>query len=153
MNARETLIQKSIGLMREQAAAYASLGRLTEQLQGALVGSATTRVESLTRAGEAELSRMRARLVAIMSQLTAFADTRSEDPEQNRISAEARTAFESASAELNEAARLFLRVQRPAAALAVGGTTYAAACIESCGVSPVTYRAPYSRQKEGSRWA
>lgn len=153
MNARESLIQKSIGLMREQAAAYASLGRLVEQLQGALARGATIQVEALTRGGEAELSRMRARLVAIMSQLTAFADTRSEDPEQNRISAEARTAFESASTELSEAARLFQRVQRCAAALAAGGTTYAAACIESCGVPPVTYRAPYSRQKEGARWA
>jgi ATP-dependent Clp protease ATP-binding subunit ClpA len=153
MNPRESLIRRAAELMSEQAAAYGSLERLVERLTEALVSGAAPQVESLTRAGESELNRMRARLVAVMTQLTAFADSRPEDPEQNRISPEARAAFESASNELNGAARSFLRAQRKASALASGGATYAAARIENCGVEPTTYRAPYARQREGARWA
>ena len=139
-------------LMREQAASYKRLVLLIGQLSASLTVGELASVESLTKSAEGELFPMRARLVQIMGNLTAFSDGRSSSPD-DKITPETRSDFESASSELLFAARDFQKQQRIAAALAGNGAVFASSCMELCGVSPTTYRAPYSRRGEARRWA
>lgn len=148
----ELIIQAS-ELMREQASAYRELNSSCEQLVASLVRGAPSQIEAQTRVGEAHLLRMRARLVKIMSCLAAFADSRTQAPESRSISTQAREAFETASTEMLKEALNFQRIQNRATALYAGGSTFTTACIEMCGVQPVTYRAPYVRKGEASGWA
>jgi hypothetical protein len=133
--------------MREQAAAYRRLETAAAQLSAALVRGAADSIESLTRAGEGELLRMRSRLLQITAGLTAFAEARAQNAEKPgaSLSASARGEFETAAAELLAAARAFERVSARAAVLARGGSSFATACIQVCGVTPQTYRAPATR--------
>ena len=149
----DKLIHRAAELMREQAAAYARLDSACAQLTAALVRGVPESIESLTRAGESELLKMRARLVQVMASLTDFADARAKHPNAGSITAETRALFEGASQELLAAARSFQRTQQRAAALSHNGTSFASACIEMCGVPPTTYRAPYARRGEGKQWA
>jgi hypothetical protein len=149
----DDLIRRAAELMREQAAAYARLEAATAQLGAALVGSTPEQIESLTRAGEVELLKMRARLVQVMAALGAFADARAQAATRPPVGREAREAFEAASNNLMQAARQFERTRRRAAALANSGASFASACIEVCGVPPTTYRAPYARRGESNVWA
>lgn len=139
----EELIQQTAGLMREQAAAYRRLTSACEQLTASLVRGAPETVTSLVRAGEGELLHMRARLIKIMSSLTAYADRRAQSASAPPLSAEARAEFGQASNELLESARSFQGVRARASALAANGSNFTGACIEMCGVQPTTYRAPY----------
>ncbi|MEP6900292.1 MAG: hypothetical protein ABJA66_01000, partial [Actinomycetota bacterium] len=68
---QEDLIKKIANLMTEQATAFTSLDSLTKQLIVALVRSEPNNIESLSRTGETELMRMRARLLEITTTLTA----------------------------------------------------------------------------------
>ena len=145
----DSLITRAAALMQEQAAAYTRLDAACVHLAAALVRGVPEQIESLTRAGESELLRMRSRLFEITMTLSLFADKRAAANEANRsasVTPEARTAFESASAELLAAAHAFERTQARTAAIAVSGSTFAAACLETCGVPPMTYRAPYTRR-------
>ena len=139
--------------MQEQAAAYGRLDSACAQLSAALVRGEPSVVESLTRAGEGELLKMRSRLLQLMSALTAFADARAKSPENSKLSAETRELFESASGELLRAARHFERTSNRAAALANNGASFVTACIQTCGIQPTTYRAPYARRGEARTWA
>ncbi len=167
---QDELIQHAARLMREQALAYTRLESACNQLTGALVRGKPETLESLSRAGESELMRMRARLVEIMSMLAAFADARrstanspqqfsadakeTNAPQHAPLSKDTRELFEQASKELFDAAKLFQSTHARATTLATNGATFAAACIETCGVSPTTYRAPYARQMGANRlWA
>lgn len=138
--------------MQEQTAAYGRLEAASAQLGVALVRGEPSEIESMTRAGESELLKMRSRLLQLMSTLTAFADACAAAPETSKLTHETRAAFESASSELTRAARSFARTRSRSAALANNGSTFAAACIETCGIQPVTYRAPYARRGEGGAW-
>lgn len=149
----DDFIQHAARLMREQANAYRQLNSATEMLAAALVNGAPALIASVTRAGESDLFKMRSRLVQIVSTLTAFSDQRAQSEQTIPISAEARSTFETASAELMEAARTFERTRRRTASLANNGAGFYAACIESCGVLPTTYRAPYARRGEANTWA
>lgn len=149
----DDLIQQAAQLMREQAHGYRQLDSATRQLIVALTNGTPALIESLTRANESELLRMRARLVGIVSLLTTFADRRAQASQSTPLNADVRLAFESASNELMEAARTFERVRQRAAALAYSGSTFYTACIETCGVQPMTYRAPYTRRGEAPTWA
>lgn len=133
--------------MREQAAAYRRLETATAQLSAALVRGAAVSIDSLTRAGEGELLRMRSRLLQITAGLTAFAEARAQNSEKSpaALNASVRGEFETAAAELLDAARAFERVSMRASALARGGSSFATACIQVCGVTPQTYRAPATR--------
>lgn len=139
--------------MKEQAAAYRRLTVLCEHLSGALMRGEVEQIESLTRANEAELLSLRARLAQITAALSSFAAARAAASSQTPVSAEARTAFESASTDLIAMARNFQRTQRRAAALAVNGVSFAGAFIEMCGVPPTTYGAPYARRGGNRSWA
>jgi hypothetical protein len=147
------LIQRATELIQEQTAAFRRLDAACAQLAAALVRDAPELIESLTRTGESELLKMRSRLVQIMSTLSAFAEARAQSSEAAPLGAEQRAAFEQASCELIEAATAFQTTQQRAAALALNGATFAAACIEHCGIPPTTYRAPYARRGEGRPWA
>ena len=57
----DELIQNAAKLMREQAAAYRRLDSACHQLAAALVSGQPETIESLTRAGEGELLKMRYR--------------------------------------------------------------------------------------------
>jgi hypothetical protein len=138
--------------MTEQAAAYRRLDSACHQLTAALIKGQPETIESLTRAGEGELLKMRARLVQLMSALAAFADARAAGEKQATLSIETRTRFRDASRDLLQATRDFQRTQARAAALANNGATFAAVGIESCGVTPTTYRAPYARRGEVRSW-
>ena len=151
----DELIQKAARLMAEQAAAYRQLDTLCGQLCVSLVRGEPERVEHLSRAGEGELLRMRARLGQIMTSLATFGEERGRTGEP-RIGEEARRSFETASHELTRSATEFSRTQQRTAALANGGATFASACIEQCGVAPTTYRAPYAARATGAEvraWA
>jgi hypothetical protein len=115
-----------------------------EQLTGSLVRGTPETITSLVRAGEGELLHMRARLVRIMSSLTAYADKRAQAASVPNLSAESRADFGQASKDLLQAARDFQRIRARAAALATNGSNFNSACIEMCGVQPTTYRAPYA---------
>lgn len=147
------LIQKAAELMREQAGAYHRLDATSKQLAGALVNAGPEVIESLVRAGESELLRMRSRLVQIISALTAFADARAAAPESSLIEPTVRSAFEAASTELLVAARDFQRTHSVASSLSLSGSSFATAFIHTCGVLPTTYRGPYSRRTEVPGWA
>jgi hypothetical protein len=148
------LINKAADLMSEQAQAYHRLDSVSKQLSSALVRGTPETIESLVRTGESELLRMRSRLVQIITALTSFADSRAAATEENAaLDPQARNSFETASAELMRAAREFQRTRQIASSLSLGGASFASAFIETCGVPPMTYRAPYSRRGEGSAWA
>jgi hypothetical protein len=147
----DDLVQNIARLMREQAAAYRQVDAVTAQLAAALVRGEPEIIESLTRAGDSQLLKMRSRLLQIMSALTLFAETRARTEGQTTLKPETRSEFEAASGELMEAARAFQKTNNRASGLAVGGSSFAAACIQMCGVPPTTYRAPYSRKMEGDR--
>ena len=149
----DELIQNAAKLMREQAAAYRRLDSACHQLAAALVSGQPETIESLTRAGEGELLKMRARLVQMMSALASFADARTGTDRQVSLSTETRAAFRDASHELLEAAQNFQRTQARAAALANNGAIFATVGIENCGMTPTTYRAPYARRGEVRSWA
>ncbi len=149
----DQLIQQAARLMQEQSAAYARLDAACGQVALALVRGEPGAVESLVREAEGELLKMRSRLVQLMSTLTTFSDLRARAPDGARLSAEGRALFESSSSELLRAARDFERTRQRADALANSASTFVAACIETCGIRPTTYRAPYARRGEVRAWA
>ena len=135
--------------MAEQSAAYTSLESLTTQLIAALTRCQPNGIESLSRTGESELFRMRSRLLEITSCLTSFAEVRADNPDSLALETETREQFESAAKGLLEAARKFEKLARRAASLAHGGSSFAAANIQMCGVPPTTYRAPVLKYVRG----
>ncbi|MCY7346001.1 MAG: hypothetical protein LH614_07230 [Pyrinomonadaceae bacterium] len=139
------LIRKVASLMTEQSAAYSRLESAAQQLTVALVGGEPGRIESLTKAGETDLLRMRSRLLEITSALTNFAETRANQPEKTALDADAREQFDAAAKKLLENARSFQKIAGRATSLALGGSSFSTACIQMCGVPPMTYRAPVSR--------
>lgn len=149
----DELIVKAAALMREQADAYTRAEAACSLLNETMALGEAASVAAQVRAAEGELLRMRSRLVQLMGALTAFSEGRATAPERHTLTPESRADFEGASGELLRAARAFRRTQERAAALANGGATFAAACIQQCGVRPTTYRAPYARRSEGRQWA
>jgi hypothetical protein len=147
---QEDLIKKIANLMTEQAAAFVSLESLTKQLISALIRSEPTGIESLSRAGETELMRMRARLLEITNSLTTFSEINRQENYKSTISSESRELFESAANFLLEAARNYRQTSNRAQNLALGGSSFAAACIEFCGVPPSTYNAPVMKSNTGA---
>ena len=145
---QDDLIRKVALLMTEQFAAYARLEAATVQLSGALVRGEIGGIESLTRAGESELLRMRSRLLEITSALTAFAELRAGQTEKIALDSSIREDFEAAAKKLLEVARQFQKVCSRASSLSIGGSSFATACIQSCGVPPTTYRAPVLKYAE-----
>ncbi|MBA3438769.1 MAG: hypothetical protein H0T92_02730 [Pyrinomonadaceae bacterium] len=139
-------------LMREQTVAYRRLDAATAHLAASLVQGTPEAINALVSGGESELLKMRARLARLIGELTAFADARGPAPEHNSVSQDARVDFEAASSDLLLAARDFERTRHRAISLATIGTAFAGACIETCGVPPTTYRAPYTRLGESSLW-
>ena len=139
------LIRNVASLMTEQSAAYSRLESATQQLTVALVGGEPGRIESLTKAGETELLRMRSRLLEITAALTNFAETRAKEPEKTELDADARGQFDAAAKKLLENASSFQKIAGRTASLALGGSSFSTACIQMCGVPPTTYRAPVLR--------
>lgn len=139
-------------LMREQTVSYRRLNAATVHLAAALVQGTPEVIYALVSGGEGELLKMRARLARLIGALTAFADARGAVGDNNPPSQDARVDFEAASSELLLAARDFERTHHRATSLATIGTAFAGACIETCGVPPTTYRAPYTRLGESSLW-
>lgn len=146
---QEELILKIANLMTEQSAAFKSLESLTTQLISALVRNEPGQIENFARNGEAELRKMRSRLLEITNSLTAFSElNRSENP-PSAIGPEVRDTFESAANNLLEAARNYQKICKRTESLAVGGSSFATACIQICGVLPSTYRAPVLKSAIG----
>lgn len=148
----DQVIYKAAELMKEQSAAYDRLCRLFSDLIDALIRGDLYKIDSLTRAGQGEMLRLRSRLAQTTSILSKFASTRRSAPEKTTVSAEARQAFESASDDLVARARYFQRLRARAAALALNGVAFASACIEMYGIRPTTYSPPYLRQGVYGRW-
>ena len=144
---QEELVQEVARLMSEQTRAYRSLKSATIQLSAAMTRNAPESIEALARAGEAELTRMRARLWQITAELTKFTELRASRTEKTPLDSAIRQAFENSARELLETAREFQRVSARAQNLAFGGTSFTNLCIENCGIPPMTYRAPILRQE------
>lgn len=144
------IIRKVADLMSEQAAAYARLSSAAEQLCVALVRGEPGVVESLSRAGEKQLLRMRSRLLEITSALTKFAESRAAEAEKTALDAETRECFDASAKNLIEAARAFQKISSKATNLALGGSSFASACVQMCGAVPMTYRAPVLKRAEGA---
>lgn len=147
---QDELIRKIADLMAEQTAAYTSLQSLTTHLIAALTRSEPTTIESLSRSGETEMFRMRARLLEITSALTAFGKNRADQSDPQPLDKAAREAFEAEANKLLDAARGYQKVASRAASLALGGSSFAAASIQMCGVPPSTYRAPVLKYSKGA---
>ena len=147
---QDDLIRKIAKLMTEQSAAYTSLESLSAKLIAALTRCEPNTIESLSRAGETELFRMRARLLEITSALTGFADLRASQTDSLPLDTDAREQFETAANKLLEAARNFEKTAGRATSLALGGSSFATASIQMCGVSPTTYRAPVMKYGKGT---
>lgn len=146
---QDEIIRNVAQLMTEQTAAYSSLGSLTTQLLGSLTTCEPASIESLSRAGETEMFRMRARLLEITSALTGFAEFRANQTESIPLDASVRDKFETAVEELLNTARTFETLAARASSLALGGTSFAAAGIQMCGVPPTTYGAPVLKYSRG----
>jgi methylphosphotriester-DNA--protein-cysteine methyltransferase len=145
------LVLKVAALMNEQSSAYARLESATAQLTAALVRGEPNSVDSLSRAGESELTKMRARLLEITSQLASFAELRAAQTERTPLEAATREQFDAAAQSLLEAARKFKLTAVQAATLANGGSSFANACIQMCGVPPTTYSKPVLKYAEVTR--
>lgn len=128
--------------MAEQSAAYTSLQSLTTHLIAALTRCEPASIDSLSKSGETELFRMRARLLEITSALTEFGQIRSREPESLPLDPAAREAFEAEANKLLETARAYEKLTGRGATLALAGSSFASANIQMCGVPPSTYRAP-----------
>ena len=144
----DEIIRKVAELMSEQTAAYARLESAAGHLSAALTRGEPNAVESLTKAGEAELLRMRVRLLEITSALTGFSESRASETEKTPLDPTAREQFETAAKELLESAKIFQKSADRAANLAHGGSTFASACVQMCGVPPTTYNAPVLKYAE-----
>ena len=145
----DELIRKVADLMSEESSAYERLESAVNQLSTALIHGEANTVESLTRAGETELMRMRSRLLDITSTLTTFAELRMQETEKSPLNAEAREQFEIAAKRLIEVAKSFQKLSSKAASLALGGSSFSSACVQMCGVPPMTYRAPVLKYYDG----
>lgn len=144
------LIKKVAVLMTEQAAGYERLESATQNLSNALVQGNTNLIESLTKTGEAELTRMRSRLLEITSTLTNFAASRASQSESDPLTAEVRDEFDNAAKNLLEVAQKYETLAAKTTSLAVSGSSFAVACIQTCGIPPTTYRAPVLKYSEGA---
>ncbi len=147
---QEDLIKKIANLMTEQAAAFTSLESLTKQLIAVLIRSEPNNIESIARAGETELMRMRSRLLEITTSLTAFSEINRQENYQSTIRPEVREIFESAANVLLESARNYQKISKRTENLAHSGSSFATACIQICGVLPSTYRPPVLKSTTGA---
>lgn len=139
---QDELIQKVSNLMAEQAQAYARLRTATNGLQSALVQNDIAGIEKYTREGESELLWMRSRLLKITSELTQFAEYRAAQTDKQPLAQEVRDEFDGAAKNLIKVAGEFKQLTSRVANLALGGSSFATACIQICGVPPSTYRKP-----------
>ena len=98
----DELIRKVAELMSEQSVAYTRLESATEQLSAALARGEPTVIESLTKAGETELLRMRSRLLEVTSALTKFAESRVRETDKTALETETREQFEAMAKQLLE---------------------------------------------------
>jgi hypothetical protein len=147
----DELVKHIAELMHEQAAAYRQLDIATTHLGTALVRGAPESIESLTRAADSTLLRMRSRLLQIMSALTKFADARASASGPVSLDPQTKRDFEAASKELLASAHDFQKTRTHATALAVGGSSFGSAFIQMCGVPPSTYNASSTRRPEANR--
>lgn len=147
------LVREAAHLMDEQAGDYEHLEAACALLCEAFVTGEAKAIDTMTRSAEVTLHRMRARLVRIIRSLTAFADARAAMADVNPLSPAVRSEFDTASTKLMAAARRFVSTGARAALLTSSGATFAAACIETCGIQPTTYRQPYARHGEVRGWA
>jgi hypothetical protein len=145
------MIKKVAGLMEEQASAYTRLESATTQLAVALVQGEPELIESLSRAGQTELLKMRSRLLDITATLTGFAERRAQETEKSPLDADIREQFDAMAKQLLDSARSFQKVAQRASSLAVGGSSFSSACIQMCGIPPTTYSAPYLKYAEGAQ--
>jgi hypothetical protein len=148
---QEELILKIANLMTEQSAAFTSLESVTNQLIGALVRCDALSIESLSRAGETELRRMRSRLLEITTSLSNFSELNRQENSPKKIGAEVREQFETAANTLIAAAQNYQKINNRSANLALSGSSFATACIQICGVPPTTYRAPVLKTSTGGQ--
>jgi hypothetical protein len=144
------LIQKVANLMGEQTAAYNRLQSATTQLAAAMVEGEAKTIESLSRAGETELMRMRARLLEMISALTDFSEMRAAETEKAPLDKFIREQFDGAAKQLIEAAGNFQKIAARTANLALGGMSISSACLQICGIPASTYRAPVLKYVEGA---
>ena len=115
----------------------------------ALIRCEATSIESLSRAGETELRRMRSRLLEITTSLTSFSELNRRENAPQKIGAEIREQFETAANGLIAAAQSYQQIGNRSATLALSGSSFATACIQICGVPPTTYRAPVLKSSNG----
>ncbi len=146
---QDNLIIKVADLMSEQSAAYTRLESVANQLSAALLRGEPQNIETMTRLGDTELLRMRARLLEITSALTVFAELRAAQEEKIPLDGAAREKFEETAKHLLENAGKFQKLATRIKNLALSGSSFASACIQQCGVPPTTYNAPVLRPAEG----
>ncbi|MBS1792356.1 MAG: hypothetical protein JSS81_00800 [Acidobacteria bacterium] len=146
---KEELVKKIATLMTEQTAAFKSLESLTKQLISALIRNEPNNIESLSRAGDTELMRMRSRLLEITTSLTNFSELNRQDATRSQLSSDVRSEFETAAQKMLEAAREYQKLSKRTENLALGGSSFATACIQFCGIPATTYRPPVLKYATG----
>lgn len=147
---QDDLIRKVANLMSEQTSAYSRLESATNQLSAVMMRGEPHSVETLAKAGEKELLTMRSRLLEITSALTSFAELRAAQIEKIPLNSEAREYFEKSAKGLLAAAKDFQKTAGRASSLALGGSSFAMACIQMCGLPPTTYNKPVLKYGEGA---
>ena len=93
---------------------------------------------------------MRSRLLQITSELTEFGRQRAAQTEAIPLDPSVREEFETEAHSLLETARSYEKVAGRAASLALGGSSFATATIQMCGIPPSTYRAPVLKYSRGT---
>ena len=137
--------------MGEQTSAYSRLESATAQLSTVMMQGEPAAVETLSKAGEKELLKMRSRLLEITSALTEFAELRGRQTEKEPLNPEAREQFENSAKSLLAAAKSYQRTAGRASSLALGGASFAKPCIQKCRLPPTTYKAAVLKYAEGAQ--
>lgn len=145
---RDNILASVSNFMNEQAEAYSVLDSATRKLSNALVQSDLPLIDKYTREGESELTRMRSRMLEIMSALTQFAEQRAADAQ--KLDPQIKEQFEQCAKQLIEKARDFKSLADKTANLALAGSSFASACIQVCGVPPTTYNKPVLNRSGGN---
>lgn len=148
-NPHDSLLDVVSSTMDSQAEAYEALTATVQRLSSALVTGELSAIETLTRQGEKELTKMRALLLEIMTKLTRFAEERAAS--ESKLEQQIKERFEASAKQLIEIANEFEAVSKVAGGLALSGTSYTNACVQECGVVPSTYKKPILRYSEASR--
>jgi len=142
---RNSLLTDVSDLMNSQADAFVRLETATKALSVGLMKHDLAAIEKQSRAGECELTEMRARLLETMKALTRFAEEKAKTGET--LDPAIKSNFEASAKKLIDNAKEFKRLADRTSQLVLGGASFSTACIQECGIPATTYNKPVFGRK------